>query len=252
MEVLIKSLIGRHQGTPAIIICHGGSLDRYVSRAKDIVAGRIAFVCNFWFRYIDINPDYWFFTNPCIPIPLMGTIINSYNDKKQTHVLYADSVDLTDLKEVHERLKNVPYTRFDQRHFEGKRCDTPVNYAGDHRTCCDHFEEGRLTIQEELMNHTGHNEHYSPGDTVGLHMISSAILMGCNPVYILGMDLNYRTGYPKSLPNVNCEGLSEGVLSLPDGRTFDDCQDRLKKDLDIIMKSASMAGVSVVFNPESL
>ena len=53
----------------------------------------------------------------------------------------------------------------------------------------------RLTIQEYLQRISGHNAHYSPGDTVILHAIAAAIIMGCNPIYVAGMDLDYSVGY---------------------------------------------------------
>ena len=54
---------------------------------------------------------------------------------------------------------------------------------------------GVPTVQEYLKNISNSDQHCSTADTVAIEMLSFAIIMGCNPIYISGMDLDYSKGY---------------------------------------------------------
>tara|TARA_R110000824_G_scaffold56794_2_gene155094 strand:- start:25429 stop:26475 length:1047 start_codon:yes stop_codon:yes gene_type:complete len=103
----------------------------------------------------------------------------------------------------------------------------------------------RLTIQETLQQLSGHDSHYSTGDTVAVHAIAFAIIMKCNPIYISGLDLDYSLGYSDGSP---------APFSAP-GKINDDWE-RLDKnminDLQILVDSAKKMGIEVInLNPEA-
>ncbi len=62
--------------------------------------------------------------------------------------------------------------------------------------CCEHFVGE--TIQEIVQDISGHGKHAGPGQTVGIVAIMLAMCMGCNPIYLAGMDLDYSMGYASS------------------------------------------------------
>ena len=186
MKIEIKDIINRHKGTPAIICGFGPSLDivrpllpSYKDRGYKILS------CNNWFNFIP-SIDYWIMASN---VDTIGDFLNDINVFK-IPVFYADSVDLTRrnlLDQIQSEI--LPY---DQRHFGNQIC------LEGYRKCCEHIIPKRLTIQEELKQHSGWSEKYSTGHTVASHMIAFAILMGCNPIYVAGIDLDYRLGYAKN------------------------------------------------------
>jgi hypothetical protein len=93
----------------------------------------------------------------------------------------------------------------------------------------------RLTVQEELQRVSQHDEHYSPGDTVILHAIAFAIIMGCNPIYIGGMDLDYAGGYV---------GGNSAPLGADD--VWNKQQSNLINDLRILNESAKNRGIQII------
>ena len=107
--------------------------------------------------------------------------------------------------------------------------------------CCQQRIEGRLTIQEKLQQISGHTEHYSTGDTAALHMIAFAILMGCNPIYVAGMDLDYSLGYAVESPALN--HMYNFVRHNTDWKTS---RANMRNDLKIIDESAKLCGLKII------
>tara|TARA_R110000824_G_scaffold3253_2_gene15453 strand:- start:8886 stop:9827 length:942 start_codon:yes stop_codon:yes gene_type:complete len=98
----------------------------------------------------------------------------------------------------------------------------------------------RLTIQEQLQKISGFESHYSTGDTVALHAIAFAIIMGCNPIYVSGMDLNYNKGYAES--NVkNPNGISWRF-----NNDWKSLQKNLLNDLHILNESAKKRNIKII------
>jgi hypothetical protein len=99
--------------------------------------------------------------------------------------------------------------------------------------CCGRIVEGRPTVQEELQRVSDYNEHYSSGDTVALHMIAFAVIMGCSPIYISGMDLDYREGYAND-------------QAVPVNDDWQRLNANLVNDLRIINESAKKRGIKII------
>jgi len=74
---------------------------------------------------------------------------------------------------------------YDQRHFDGRPCVTGK------KNCCKLLElyPGRLTLQEFIQNKYGMKTHYSTGSTVAIHALAFAMILGCNPIYLQGIEL---------------------------------------------------------------
>ena len=152
-----------------------------------------------------------------------------FNKEPKIPLVYADSVDLTS-KDVVNQLLKIDYLPYDQRHFYGKHCTWGHGVDGRHH-CCNNIEDGRLTIQEELGKYCGVDFIYGGGATVSLHMLAFNILLGCNPIYIVGVDLDYSKGY------------ADGVTKNND--SFAPFIDVIIQDFKIIKESAENIGVEI-------
>jgi hypothetical protein len=111
--------------------------------------------------------------------------------------------------------------------------------------CC----ERRLskTLQEFLQDMSGHDQHMGPGQTVGLYCIAFAIIMGCSPIYISGLDLDYGLGYAEPdkdllderpqhhMPNIGNVGHWKYVF-----------KDFLRDDIRILNESAKLLGTEII------
>jgi len=154
---------------------------------------------------------------------------NRFNRTMGTLLIYADTVYTTP-KDIVNSLLKVDYLPYDQRHFKGDHCKWGNGPNGT-SNCCHHIEDGRLTIQEELMNYCNVDFHYGGGDTVALHMLTISILLGCNPIYLVGTDLDYAKGYADGV-TTNHDSLAPYV-------------NRILKDMEIINKSAENIWVKI-------
>lgn len=107
--------------------------------------------------------------------------------------------------------------------------------------CCKNIEKDKPTIQECLQNISGHEQHMGVGQTVGIFCIITAVLMGCNPVYVTGLDLDYSLGYadggdkPYYIPNIGNIGHWRYVY-----KKF------LLDDMRILRESAELRGIKII------
>ena len=113
--------------------------------------------------------------------------------------------------------------------------------------CCKHIEEGTITIQEELQRLSGHEQHLGPVATVAYICVIFAILMGCNPIYISGLDLDYSLGYAKNKSNWESH-INIGNI----GHWKHSYRQSLLEDMRILKESANNLGIKIVnLNKES-
>jgi len=113
--------------------------------------------------------------------------------------------------------------------------------------CCLNRTENNMTLQEYLQHITGHEQHMGPGQTVGLFCIAFAIIMGCNPIYVVGLDLDYSMGYappdpeimdkvpPHHMPNLGNVGHWRYVF-----------KDFLCDDMRILNESAKLKNIEII------
>ena len=105
-------------------------------------------------------------------------------------------------------------------------------------TCCENAIFP--TLQEKLMEFAGHDQHASPGQTVGLFCIMFAILMGCNPIYVSGLDLDCTLGYAKK-ENPRAT-FNEGHM----GHWKKIYKKFLIDDMRILNESAKLVGIDII------
>jgi hypothetical protein len=120
-------------------------------------------------------------------------------------------------------------------------------WARDNK-CCHKIDLSRATIQEVLQNLSGHKQHMGPPISVGFFALVFAVLMGCNPIYVTGMDLDYAKGYAnpeatnrKHHVNIPAIGHWKFVNNIP-----------IKNDFRILKESADLLGTEIInLNKES-
>ena len=107
-----------------------------------------------------------------------------------------------------------------------------------HGKCCSDIISP--TIQERLQVLSGHEKHMGPGQTVGMFAIILAVLMGCNPIFVGGLDLDCTLGYgKKSNPRT---GFNHGHI----GHWKKIFRDFLIDDMVILKESAEMMGTKII------
>ena len=149
--------------------------------------------------------DYWVNANDVFPVPEKHLdIINSYSD---TVFVFADSVTYStrkiNLKFLRDSL-NVSWFAYDQRHFNQQPCKDKYRY------CCDLLEvyPGRITLQEYVQKKFNRLNHYSTASSVAIHALAFAILLGCTPIFLQGIEIpRYRDDY-KYLSNPQLDNLA--------------------------------------------
>ena len=267
MKISIKDIIDKHKNIPCVIGCHGPSLNDHRQKIEDLqTEGKIIRLStNRWYEFFNIPPDYWILSNTETTIQNQLHIMN----ESGCPIFYADTVSLTDLQFVEKNLK-VDYLPYDQRHFKNHKCIDIISnfrrhhdenknfdfqYYGNnnvmwtpprcfesfagfepHGACCNKISEGRFTIQEEVQKASGHSQHCSTGDTTAMEMIMFAILFGCNPIYIAGMDLDYSLGYA-----------TKDGGTRPRGDTpYVNLRSNLYNDLKILDESAKLRDTQII------
>jgi len=277
MKLKIADIIDKHKNTPCFIACHGPSLNKH---KKELISARkqekiLRFSVNNWWDYFDSPPDYWILSSS----EHAFTIKKVFPILKRTKVpiFYSDDGDFTPKSYIEENLES-DWLVYDQRHWEGKDCIEILKQFKNHvqknknfnfnrfgnneimwqpprcysnsghaldRRCCNQNIPARTPIQEELQKLTGTEQHYSTGDTVALHTIAFAILMGCNPIYVTGMDLDYSKGYANS-DKTDWKSKAEGP------NAWAPVHKNLQNDIKILNESAKNRGIEIInLNKES-
>lgn len=217
----LNDIIFKHKNKTGLIIGTGPSLSQDLKQIIQLGKNKKKYItisCNNYNQHIStLDADYRVVSNKNLPIKSKYRMYNKTNAK----LIYADSCDWEVPKRKVEQLLKNPYIVFDQRHFNNENCN-----ARQSPNCCKARKINTITIQEYLQNLSGYHIHYSTGNTVALHMLTMAILFGCNPIYITGIDLDKKKGY------MNTEFKVKGAFKI----------DEILNDFDIINKSAELMG----------
>jgi len=107
-----------------------------------------------------------------------------------------------------------------------------------HGKCCHHA--GPITLQEKFQEISGHMQHPGPGHTVGLFSIMFAVIMGCNPIYVAGLDLDCSAGHATGANER--ASYNSGHM----GHWKKIFRDFLLDDMRIIKESAEMLGIEII------
>ena len=271
MKIEIKNILDRHKEIPCVITAHGPSLN--VNKQKIIelqsAGDLLRFSVNNWWDYFTIAPDYWILSSSEHAFPMR--ILFDTIKKAGCPIFYSDDGDFTSKSEIEKNILGE-WLVYDQRHWEGKhcieilktfkehyernknfhftrfgnnevmwhppRCYTNSGHALDGK-CCDQNNPPRMTLQEHLRNLTGTHQHYSTGDTVSMHAIAFAIIMGCNPIYVSGFDLDYNKGYANSDKD-DWKHKAQGP------NAWTPVRENLQNDILVLSESAKNRGIEVI------
>ena len=271
MRLNLKNIVDRHKNVPCVVTLHGPSLnlhkEQIVKAHDDNKVIRLS--VNNWWDYFQTKPDYWILSTTEFTI---GNHIDFLNSNNLT-TFYSDDGDFTD-KQFIEQNANFDWLAYDQRHWQGKdcieiltefrqhyrdnknfkfkkfgnneimwhppRCYHDSGHSSKDRRCCDMNFDKRVPIQEFLQNLTKTEQHYSTGDSIAVHAIAFAIIMGCNPIFVSGMDLDYRKGYANDSFNSGAERYAT------EAGAFTPLRQNFKNDLDILNSSAMNRGIEII------
>ena len=272
-KLKIEDIIEKHTAKPAVVCLHGPSLNSHKETIANLQASGklIRFSVNNWYHHFETAPDYWVISNSEYAIPKVLGIMNEH----KAPIFYSKEGDNSTDEYIQQNLQ-CDYLPYDQRHFKGHDCITilkafkkhhtennnfdfkdygnnnvmwhpprtggPEGWAGfdPYMRCCDRRDT--TTIQEELQRLSAAEKHYSTGDTVAFHAIAFAIMMGCNPIYVTGLDLNYSHGY------------SNEKKEIPMGHytMWQDNSENLLSDMEILNESAKLRQIRIInLNKES-
>jgi len=229
MKLDFTDIINKAEGKVGICVATGASLKPHLENIIELSNSNeycVVSVNDFDTMFPKLNTDYRVVANSEFSVRVEHP---RFNARPETPLIFANSVDTTPKDEV-SSLLTVDYLPYDQRHQNGEHCTWGSGIDG-RAPCCNLIEDKRLTIQEELKKYCKTDLSYSGGDTVALHMLTMAILLGCNPIFISGVDLDYSKGYVDGT-NANGAGFIEFL-------------DRIIDHFDIIKKSADNIGVNI-------
>ena len=264
----IKEIVDIHKGQTAIICGHGPSLNDHKGKIIKLHNEKkaIRFSLNDWFDIFDMKPDYWVISNPEYQFVNWAHKFNLY----KSFLLFSPTCgERSNIKFIKDNLE-CDNILFDQRHFKNHDCieilknfknyyeknqnfnfveygnncsmftpieNRPIGTFGldPSGRCCRN--KTNVTVQELLQNVSGYEKHYSTGDTVILHAIAFAIIMGCNPIYISGMDLDYSLGYASKM---------SFPMNLDHYSIWQDGQKNLINDLNILNNSAKNRNINII------
>lgn len=218
MKLTFDDIIDKHKGQRGFVIGMGPSIlpyiDELVSLSRD--TSNIFVSCNHCESIIpEIRVDYWVLANN---LPGMRVEANpeKWHKRPKSTLIWACSVDTSDIGKVDTIVRNdhLPYN---QRINPGR--------------------EGVVTIQDVLKQYSGNTAAYGGGDTVALHMITVAILLGLKDISIIGVDLDYQEGYARN---------DRGVSPLQNAHAeMVKYRQRITDHLEIINNSASLVGANL-------
>lgn len=250
-----SDIINKEKGKSGIVMGLGPSLGDYIHSIKSLEQKKDRFSiisCNNIDVMSDVIIDYWILAQPTdYQNPLHIPLAKDRYNKMGATFIYTDCLDLTPRDQVDELLSDIDYIGYDQRHFNSEKCGW-LDVHGRPPNCCNGIIQGRLCIQEEFQKYTGYDMRYGSGDTVGVHMVSLSVMLGLNPIYISGIDLDYTNGYF----NNDFEGedgtkrlgmrLEERIkMGMDNINRVPDLVDRIVRDMNIINESAKKIGVKI-------
>jgi len=162
-----------------------------------------------------------------------------YNNKKAT-IIYEEGLDWTPREKVDELLI-VDYLPYDQRHIHGK-CTGGKRNDGTN-WCCDFYIEERKTLQTyfaeitEIAKVDAYLVNFSMYGNVSLNMVMVAVILGCDPIFIFGVDLDYSTPYVDGSYNYAWEREKRNQLQIE--------SKGILKGLEVINKCAENINVDI-------
>ena len=186
METNLSELVETRLNKPCVIVGPGPTMLDFPYKDFN---GTIITIGDAALRGKNIfNPDFWVCSNSHFPVPDISYHLEIINSFKTTTFLFSET-ELYGLlwQKSDDYLKSnlkVNWVMFDERHFLGKKCN-PI------KKCCNliRSRNNSFTIQELVSKVYKFDEVAKQGGTVFEYALCLALILGCNPIYIQGVDL---------------------------------------------------------------
>jgi hypothetical protein len=186
----LSNFINRHKNTPAVIVGSASDISNFPFNSfRGLVFG----MGDSPLRGINLfQTDYWVFANAHWLRPWIqrdSEAIRYINPKKTfiATAIFAFQEPKTVRQKLEKALREVGdgLVFFDQRHSQLKASCYPS------QGCCvaRNLLGIESTVQELLSKEFNQISHYSEGATVAVHTLALAILMGCNPISVVGVKI---------------------------------------------------------------
>ena len=223
----IKYLHNKHINKPCVIAGSAKSLNNFdYENFKGI-----KIICGSTILRIKkkFEPTYLISSNSIFPIPNISKHVKIINSFKKLTWIISDTGTFSDIWDFNEKnFKKIrnKYFFFDERHFFKKKC-IPL------KKCCSHLKRypERETINETLSKLTKIKfEVPFKGISIAEHALSLALILGCNPIFIQGVDLPNKYYSAKKI-NKNYYG----AISKKADQIIDESIILTKKNIDIFI-----------------
>lgn len=194
METNLSFLINKNYNKPCLIVGPGPTMSNFpykefkgsiISIGDSAIRGKDLFI-----------PDFWVCSNSHFPVPEIDYHLKVINNFINTTFLFAETELYGSLWSKSQKFLNknlkVNWAVYDERHFQGKDCNP-------RKKCCDLIEckNGVYTIQELVSKIYKNNEIAKQGGTVFEYALCLSLILGCNPIYIQGVDLPISGSFAK-------------------------------------------------------
>lgn len=210
MKLSITDIIDKEKGKTAYVVGMGPSLNENRKELKEAQErGDIIISCNFVDKVVtEIVPDYWVLANSEKRLTMPSNYARY--DNNRSIMVWAKTVDKTPEEQPTAKLRkdHIPYSQ------QGIQVESIQNYFSKYTN----------------------SKPYGNGDTVSVHMLSLAVLLGCTTIYITGIDMDYSKGYAD---NSKIKPKPEAILYANEFR------ERIKKDFGIIVRGGRNIGVNM-------
>ncbi len=186
MQLRLEDIVNSHVSEPCLVLGNSPNMMNFnfnkfkgiiITLSDAIIRGRNKFKANYW---ISSNNEF--------PMPEIDFHLEIINSNNQTKFFFADSVAYQniwtkDQNYLNQNL-NVDWLCFDERHHNYRKCSPSKN-------CCNLLSEKNResTIQDKIQKKFGYNYKFKKSGTVAEFGLMFALLFGCNPIYLQGIEI---------------------------------------------------------------
>ncbi len=248
----IDSIVNSHKGKPGYVIGLGPSLKNDLTFLENIDReSNCVISCNNVDIMTNIIPHYWMIANN-LPEFRVHNNSDRFNKIKESCLVYcyrADGSDYTSTKPgvydrdrlaIEEKIMSIDFIPFHDSLTIDNESAKSFNVP----------EVGTKTLHELYCDCVGGNlmdpvERGASLTTVAIHMLKTAMIAGCNPITITGVDLDYTKGYVNNSPSKgNFQAYSRrelGMVLMNGGNE----REKTLRYLDLINEDAKRNGVKI-------
>ncbi len=186
MEIYLNEILNIHKGEPCLILGSGKSLNDL--NYKNF-SGKIMALGSTILRINEKSKiSYFVSANNHFPIPEIKNHLNFLNSLQNTTWLMSDTAAYNDIwikdDSFLKKNLNIKWLSFDDRHVGGKLCNPKKN-------CCNivDSQNNYKTLQEFFFEKKAGKDYFFRAISVAEFGIIFALLFGCNPIYLAGIDM---------------------------------------------------------------